>query len=100
MTVYLLDENVLRELHPRGDVHVRAWFATVADSDLRISAVTFFEKRRGAERLRRREPRSWWSHCAYMVPGALAAALRYGVSKGVLKVERWSERDEPRGKPA
>lgn len=56
MTVYLLDENVLRELHPKGDARVRAWFATVDDSDLRISAMTFFEKRRGWERRRRKEP--------------------------------------------
>lgn len=56
MTVYLLDENVLRELHPRGDPRVRAWYATVAADDLRISAMTFFEKRRGAERLRKTDP--------------------------------------------
>lgn len=56
MTVYLLDENVLRELHPRGDSRVRVWYATVAADDLRISAMTFFEKRRGAERLRKTDP--------------------------------------------
>lgn len=55
MTVYLLDENVLRELHPKGDPRVRAWYATVSADDLRISAMTFFEKRRGAERLRKTE---------------------------------------------
>lgn len=58
MTVYLLDENVLREMHPRGNAQVRAWAATVADSDLRISSMTFFEKRRGAERLKRADPHS------------------------------------------
>ena len=56
MTVHLLDENVLRELHPRGNARVRAWFATVPTDDLRISAMTFLEKRRGAERLRRTDP--------------------------------------------
>lgn len=56
MTVYLLDENVLRELHPKGHAHVRAWYATVSTDDLRISAMTVFEKRRGAERLRKTEP--------------------------------------------
>lgn len=56
MTVYLLDENVLRELHPGGNAQVRAWLATVADSDLRISATTFFEKRRGWERRRKADP--------------------------------------------
>jgi toxin FitB len=57
VTVYLLDENVLRELHPNGNARVRAWFATVDDTDLRISAMTFFEKRRGWERRRKKEPK-------------------------------------------
>jgi hypothetical protein len=48
VTVYLLDENVIRELHHRGH--------TVDDSDLRLSAATLFEKRRGARMLRRRDP--------------------------------------------
>ena len=56
MTVYLLDENVLRELHPKGDARVRAWYAAISADDLRISAMTFFEKRRGAERLRKTSP--------------------------------------------
>ncbi len=50
MTLYLLDENVLRELHPAGDRRVRAWFAAVNSGDLRLSALTLFEKRRGWER--------------------------------------------------
>jgi predicted nucleic acid-binding protein len=53
VTVYLLDENVLRELHSKGNREVRAWYASVAQSDLRISAMTFFEKRRGWERGRK-----------------------------------------------
>ena len=56
MTVYLLDENVLRELRPSGHAHVRSWAAKVADADLRISVLTLFEKRRGAERLRKSDP--------------------------------------------
>jgi predicted nucleic acid-binding protein len=56
VTRYLLDENVLRELHRRGHENVRRWFATVNDTDLRLSAATLFEKRRGAEALRRRDP--------------------------------------------
>lgn len=56
MTVYLLDENVLREFTPTGDRHARAWRATVDDADLRISVMTFFEKRRGWERRRRSDP--------------------------------------------
>lgn len=50
MTRYLLDENVLAEFRPGGDAKVAAWLKTVDDADLRISAVTFFEKRRGWER--------------------------------------------------
>lgn len=53
VTLYLLDENVLRELTPSGNARVSAWAATVSDADLRISVMTLFEKRRGAERLRR-----------------------------------------------
>lgn len=56
MTLYLLDENVLREMGPVGHVNVRRWLATVDDTDLRLSAATLFEKRRGAEALRRRDP--------------------------------------------
>jgi hypothetical protein len=53
VTIYLLDENVLRELRPGGNTNVQAWYATVSTASLRISALTFFEKRRGAERLRK-----------------------------------------------
>ena len=57
MTVYLLDENALRELRPGGNATVRAWFARVPDGDLRISVMTLFEKRRGWERRRRSDPK-------------------------------------------
>jgi predicted nucleic acid-binding protein len=56
VTTYLLDENVLRELRPGGNAFVQAWYATVSTESLRISAMTFFEKRRGAERLRKTDP--------------------------------------------
>lgn len=56
MTVYLLDENVLRELHSQGHMNVRHWISTVRDKDVRLSAATLFEKRRGAESLKRRDP--------------------------------------------
>ena len=55
MTAYLLDENVLRELTPRGNANVRKWISTVDDSDLRLSAATLFEKRRGAQMLKRKD---------------------------------------------
>jgi predicted nucleic acid-binding protein len=48
VTVYLLDENVLKELSPTGNANVRAWFASVAPADIHISVMTMFEKRRGA----------------------------------------------------
>jgi toxin FitB len=56
VTVYLLDENVLRELHARGNHTVRAWYASIADAELRISVMTFFEKRRGWERRKQSAP--------------------------------------------
>lgn len=56
MTLYLLDENVLREAGSRGNANVRRWLTTIDDSNLRLSAATLFEKRRGAEALKRRDP--------------------------------------------
>jgi predicted nucleic acid-binding protein len=56
LTIYLLDENVLRELRPGGNALVQAWYATVSADAMRISAMTFFEKRRGAQRLRKTDP--------------------------------------------
>lgn len=56
MNGYLLDENVLRELGPSGNANVRKWLASVDDSELRVSVATLFEKRRGAEMLKRRDP--------------------------------------------
>ena len=55
MTAYLLDENVLREFGARGNMNVRKWLASVDDADLRLSVATLFEKRRGAEMLKRRD---------------------------------------------
>lgn len=56
MTLYLLDENVLREMRPGGDANVAAWLKTIDDNDLRISAITFYEKRKGWERQLRKKP--------------------------------------------
>ena len=56
MTLYLLDENVIAEMRPGGDVTVAAWLKTVDDAQLRLSAITFFEKRRGWERQHARVP--------------------------------------------
>lgn len=54
MTLYLLDESAIQEMRPGGDANVRNWLATVSDHVLRVSAITFFEKRRGWERQRRK----------------------------------------------
>ena len=56
MTAYLLDENVLKQLFPTGNANVRAWFAGVASADMHISAMTMFEKPRGWERRKRKDP--------------------------------------------
>ena len=74
MTIYLLDENVLRELRPGGNPHVRAWYKTVSTDSLRISAMTFFEKRRGAERLRKTDP----DRAAALLAGIHALEAAYG----------------------
>jgi len=74
VTVYLLDENVLREMHPKGNAQVRAWAATVSDGDLRISVITFLEKRTGAERLKKRDPK----RAAELLEAIAAAEALYG----------------------
>ena len=74
MTTYLLDENVLRELHPKGHARVLAWYATVSTDDLRISAMTFFEERRGAERLSRTDPK----RAAVILKGIQVLEAAYG----------------------
>ncbi len=47
---------MLRELHPNSNSEVLAWYATVTESDRRISVMTFFEKRRGWERRKKDDP--------------------------------------------
>jgi hypothetical protein len=74
VTTYLLDENVLRELHPKGHARVLAWYATVSTDDLRISAMTFFEERRGAERLSRTDPK----RAAVILKGIQVLEAAYG----------------------
>lgn len=49
MTLYLLDENVLREMGANGDANVRKWLAGIDDDQLRLSVMTLFEKRLGCE---------------------------------------------------
>jgi len=54
VTLYLLDGNVIQEMHAGGHPKVRAWLATVNDHQLRYSVVTFHESRLGLERERLR----------------------------------------------
>lgn len=54
MTLYLLDANVVQEMHPKGNAQVRAWLASVGDHQLRLSAIMFLESRKGVERERLR----------------------------------------------
>jgi predicted nucleic acid-binding protein len=54
---WLLDTNVLSEIRkgPRCHPRVAAWFATVDDSDLWVSAIGLGEIRKGIESIRRRD---------------------------------------------
>lgn len=54
MTRYLLDANVVQEMHPKGNAQVRAWLASVGDHQLYLSAIMFLERRKGLERERMR----------------------------------------------
>jgi toxin FitB len=54
---YLLDPNVISEARKRSpDSDVRAWLASVPESDLYLSVLVVGEIRQGIERLRRRDP--------------------------------------------
>jgi predicted nucleic acid-binding protein len=57
---YLLDTNVISELRKgkRAAPNVTAWFASVADEEIFLSALTIGEIRRGIENVRRRDPDS------------------------------------------
>ena len=55
--MYLLDTNVISELRrPRPHGGVLAWLASVADRDLRISAVSLGEIQAGIELTREQDP--------------------------------------------
>jgi toxin FitB len=56
---YLVDTNVVSEMGKGVDCHpnVTAWYASVEQSELRLSALVIGEIRTGVETLRRRAPR-------------------------------------------
>ena len=45
--IYLIDTNVFKHIGPSGDANVRAWFASVDDHQIRISAITVLECQKG-----------------------------------------------------
>ncbi len=53
----LLDTNVVSELRKGGRAHprLRAWFETVADSEIHLSVLVVGELRRGIERVRAKD---------------------------------------------
>ncbi len=54
---YLLDTNVIKELGKKPPhLNVKAWLATVDDSDLAISAISLREIYKGIEKLRQTKP--------------------------------------------
>lgn len=57
---YLVDTNVLSELRKgaRCDPHVAAWFAALEDDEIFLSVLVIGELQRGADRIRRRDPKA------------------------------------------
>ncbi|HXY98989.1 MAG TPA: type II toxin-antitoxin system VapC family toxin [Stellaceae bacterium] len=55
---YLIDTNIISEVRKgdRCDPHVSAWYASIADEDLFLSALVLGEIRKGVELLRSRDP--------------------------------------------
>lgn len=55
---YLIDTNVISELRKgkRANPGVVSWFASLADDEVFLSALTLGEIRRGIESIRRRDP--------------------------------------------
>ena len=56
---YLVDTNILSELRKGKRCHkaVGAWFAAVDDDELFLSVLVIGEMQRGADRIRRRDPK-------------------------------------------
>jgi len=55
---YLIDTNIISEVRKadRCDLHVSAWYASVADDDLFLSTLVLGEIRKGIELARPRDP--------------------------------------------
>ena len=54
---YLIDINIISEIRKgaRGDVHVSAWYASIADADIFLSTLVLGEIRQGMELARPRD---------------------------------------------
>ena len=58
MTRYLLDTNIISEIHkPKPHGGVLAWFGGLRDEQVCLSAVTLYELQAGIERTRKQNPK-------------------------------------------
>ena len=73
--MYLLDTNVISEIRKgaRCDANVSAWFSGVTDAGIFLSVLTLGELRRGAERVRDRDPQQ----CAILERWIQVISRRY-----------------------
>lgn len=88
MTLYLLDANVVQEMHPKGHPEVRAWLASVSDHQLRLSAVMFQENRKGLERERLRREKAGKDASDVLAKIAALAALADEFADRIVDVDR------------
>ena len=82
---YLIDTNILSELRKRErcDPNVAAWYASTRADQLFLSVLVLGEVRRGAERLKRRDPAQARSLERWLI----LAVDQFG--DRLLQVDRW-----------
>jgi len=88
VTLYLLDANVLQEMHPAGHANVRTWLNGVDDNQLRLSVVTIHENRVGLERERLRREAKGKDASAIVAKLAALDALADAYGARLLPVDR------------
>lgn len=88
MTLYLLDANVVQEMHPKGNAQVRVWLASVSDHQLRLSAVMFLESRKGLDRERFRREKAGKDASDVLAKIAALAALADEFADRIVPVDR------------
>ena len=76
--MYLIDTNVISEIRKgaRCDSNVSAWFSGVTDAGIFLSVLTLGEMRRGAERVRDRDPQQ----CAILERWIQVTSRRYATN--------------------